>query len=306
MSKIINILPKRKWVWGLWFLSILLIFALASCGPTKLTITHAHLKPHGSPATPALINPNTTLAVWENEIKPILKTKLQESVYGFLPQNSSTQIISQTTLTNAAYGGLAQIEEYILQAQAVFDGQANKTTSFKMVVVSPNNVPAPYPVILMESFCPNNNTVLHEAVSPPMNSEYSCDGNAVMNTVMLNIFGRYIATPPMEMILKRGYAFATIFPSDYVPDRKSAGLEALARLSNGHADNDTRWGGHCSLGMGVFPYDRRFTRRISGLIKRDGSPMAIQDTQKQPLLRAHLTRVLGLSSPINRAQAALP
>lgn len=266
MARVLNYLPRRKRMWGLLLVSLLLIFALISCGPTKLTITHAKLKPSGMQASPVLINAVTTLDDWETRIKPELQTKLQKSVYGFLPSSSSTRVLAHKVLTNSAYDGLATIEEYKLVATAIFGETSNNTKPFIMVVVTPNNISKPMPVILMESFCPNNNTVINPLISKALDNDFSCAGNGIMNKTMLYVFGRYIATPPMEMILGNGYGFATIFPSGYAPDRKDDGLKALTILSSGHIDDNTRWGSIAAWGWGysrmvdVLEQDPRFRK----------------------------------------------
>ncbi|MGE0409035.1 MAG: alpha/beta hydrolase, partial [Amphiplicatus sp.] len=69
-----------------------------------------------------------------------------------------------------------------------------------------------------------------------------------MHKVMLYLFGRYIVTPPVEMILAHGYGLAVLYPSEAVPDDKEAGSAALAALAEGHADTATRWGAIAAWG----------------------------------------------------------
>ena len=64
------------------------------------------------------------------------------------------------------------------------------------------------------------------------------------------VFGRYIATPPLAEIFDRGYALATFYPSEFVPDQAGAGLSALRRFSDGHSDDETRWGAVAAWGWG--------------------------------------------------------
>ncbi len=266
MASTLKFLPKRKRIWGLLIASFLVVFALISCGPTKLTLTHASLKPNGMPASPTLITSQTTRQDWEENIKPDLQEKLQKSVYGFLPDRSTTRVIEHNVLTDKAYGGLATIEEYKLIATASFGKSSQDTLPFIMVVVTPNHASKPLPVILMESFCPNNNTVINPLISKALANEFSCGGSGFMNKTMLYVFGRYIATPPMEMILEHDYAFATIFPSDYAPDRKVDGLTTLSTLSQGHKDERTRWGSIAAWAWGysrmvdVLETDTRFKK----------------------------------------------
>jgi hypothetical protein len=62
------------------------------------------------------------------------------------------------------------------------------------------------------------------------------------------VFGRYICTPPVEELLDAGYAVATIFPSEFIPDRREEGLAELRRLSGDGGDEETRWGAIAAWG----------------------------------------------------------
>ena len=265
MQALRKFMPRRKRTWALLLFSSVFLFALASCGPTKLTITRANLTPRTVVATPALTLPGTSLEEWQSTIKPKLQIDLQKYVYGFLPDNSSTRIISHRIVAESAFNGSARIEEYKLVATATYNGQNEQTPEFNLVVAIPKNASGPIPVILMESFCPNHNTIPHPSISRDPEA-FSCGGNGVMNKAMLFVFGRYISAPPLEMIMEKGYALATMFPSEYVPDREEAGLTDLKTLSAGHLDDKTRWGGVAAWAWGfsraidVLEQDERFAK----------------------------------------------
>lgn len=242
MTGLRKLLPRRKRIWALWIVAAVFTFTLVSCGPVKLTIAHANLKPNGVVASPELISATTTLDEWRNQISPKLKTALQEYVFGYLPDSQITISEQKRAISTTAFNGAARVDEYKIQAIAVFGESAATTPFFNMVVVSPVNAAGPVPVILMQTFCPNHSTVPVDGVSKPATIGFSCDGGGIMGGIMTYVFGRYIATPPFEDIVKRGYAVATIFPSEYVPDSGSAGLQALENLSMGHTNDETRWG----------------------------------------------------------------
>ncbi len=216
-------------------------------------------------ASPALLPRGTTLAQWETRIKPDIGLKLQEQVFGFLPETSSTKITDHKIIAKPAFGGTTQVEEYTLIATATFAGTQSQTPPFKMIVLTPLGAEGPLPVILLESFCPNHNTVPLDAVSRDANG-FDCGGGGLMNGVMKFVFGRYIATAPNEMIVGRGYALAVIFPSAYAPDRSKRALPALRALSSGHEDDMTRWGTIAAWGWGysrmvdVLEQDGRFNK----------------------------------------------
>jgi len=260
------LLPKRKRGWLLWIVSAFFMSVLVACGPTKLTISRANLKPNGLAAAPLLIPKPVTLAKWESQIRPRLQVELQQEVFGFLPDASTTTIIDKRLIADSTFNGKATIEEYTLTATATFGEKTATTAPFKLVVVMPKDMAGPVPVILMQSFCPNHNTVQHPGVSKPAMNGFSCDGTGIMAKTMGYVFGRYIATPPMEMILDHGYALAAMYPSEFVPDRSEAGLAALKQLSAGHKDDKTRWGAIAAWGWGfsraidVLEQDERFNK----------------------------------------------
>ncbi|NNC37627.1 MAG: alpha/beta hydrolase [Acidimicrobiales bacterium] len=193
-------------------------------------------------ATPQLISATADLDSWKNEISQSLKADLQEYIYGYLPDDQSTILENKRAVSDSAFNETARVDEYLIKASAVFDEVESAVPSFNMVLISPAKANGPVPVILMQTFCPNHSTVPVEGVSIPANINYSCDGGGIGGKLMTFIFGRYIATPPFEDILKRGFAVATIFPSEYVPDNSNSGLKALKELSPGHDDDETRWG----------------------------------------------------------------
>ena len=265
MNALRKFMPRRKRIWALLLFSSVFLFALASCGPTKLTITRASLTPRTIVATPALTLPGTSLEEWQSTIKTKLQNDLQKYVYGFLPDSSATKIISHRIVAENAFNGSARIEEYKLIGTANYNGQSRQTPEFNLVVAIPKNADGPVSVIFMESFCPNHNTIPHPDISRDPEG-FSCGSSGVMNKTMLFVFGRYIATPPLEMIMEKGYALATMFPSEYVPDRSGVGLEALAALSQGHLDDNTRWGSVAAWAWGfsraidVLEQDERFAK----------------------------------------------
>lgn len=86
------------------------------------------------------------------------------------------------------------------------------------------------PIIISQNFCPNHNVIPFEGVRPPNNVGFDCSGRGVMGILMTSMFGRYIVNPPVEDILRRGYGFAAIYPSQVVPDQANAGQQILDTL----------------------------------------------------------------------------
>lgn len=221
---------------------IIALAAVAAVGCAKLTLAWADLDAKGPPPRPPVFDGETpALDRWERVDKPALQKAFEEDVYGVMPDASSTQIVSRRVIDEAAFGGVAILEEYEIKASATFGGVTKTTKPFYVDVLLPAAASGPVPVILMESFCPRTSAIPHPGVTALEDGDF-CDGGGVMSGLMTYVFGRYIATPPNETILKRGYAVAAIYPSEAVPDSRREGEAALADLAEGHGETATRWG----------------------------------------------------------------
>lgn len=239
------------------------ILTLALSGCVEATMAWTNLKPDGPAAAPPL--DYRSVAEWEANGAPAAREALQKSVYGMMPVWSDSTIDSRRTLNEGAFGGKGILEEFRIVAAARFGDAITPTRSrdgepgFIMNVATPLGE-GPFPVILMQTFCPRWNTLPDPAVSgaPP---EVKKRGG--VETI---VFGRYICTPPVEEILAAGYAIATIHPSEFVPDRRLEGLAELARLTAGHDDDETRlgaigaWGWAYSRMIDILEQDPKFDK----------------------------------------------
>jgi hypothetical protein len=251
------------------------LLLLAGClllpGCVQLTLAWADLNPRGPEARPDVLGafeqqaPVTTPAQWREERVPALQAALQDHVYGWFPDASSARVTERRVVSDSAFGDKAIVEEWRVEATATFGDAAPATAAFNMVVVLPKEATGPVPVILMETFCASHTTVPVEGVTKP-EGRSACDGGRMMNSVFTYIFGRYISTPPLDRIVERGYALATVYPSEYVPDSATSGQAALERLSAGYTDDETRWGSIAAWAWGfsrmidVLEEDARFDR----------------------------------------------
>lgn len=207
-------------------------------GCAQLTLAWTNLTPDGAAGTPALTAPSVD--VWEEERTPLLREALQREVYGRMPDDYALTVLGREVLDETAFNGAGVLTEFELRADVTFGGETATTDTFYMDVVTPRDAPNA-PVILMQTFCPRWDTFPHPAVTRPDDAR-GCNGGGIGDGLMTYIFGRYIATPPTEEILSRGYAIATIFPSEFAPDRREEGLSTLAKLASGVDDPGKRWG----------------------------------------------------------------
>ncbi|MEM9705754.1 MAG: alpha/beta hydrolase [Pseudomonadota bacterium] len=225
------------------FLSLLFLL-VAGCA--KLTLAWADLSGDGAGARPPALaafagDPAIGDAeAWRARRAPLLKAALGEAVYGAFPSSAGASILAIETLDRAALSGKATFEAWRLQGKATFNGVENTSAPFVMNVLYPNDAAEPAPVILIESFCPRWDTMPHPKNPVPQDARTCRDG--FIAPVIRYVFGRYIATPPLEEIVDRGYAIATIYPDEFLPDDAMAGQAALRALSEGYIDEETRWG----------------------------------------------------------------
>jgi hypothetical protein len=200
-------------------------------------------KPLGAPASTNIVA--STLSDWEAQ-KPGIKTALEHEIYGVMPRSFTTTITSRRPLTAHDYD--ANIEEIDLTIFQLIDEGLSGTASpartaerpieYKAVLVTPRDVDGPTPIIMMENFCPNHNVVPNAGVSRPENLGFSCDGGGMMGSLMTYFFGRYIVTPPIDMILDAGFGLAIIHPPAVFPDN----AEAFAASRRAAPDQAHPWG----------------------------------------------------------------
>lgn len=243
-----------------------LFAAVGLGGCAKLTLAWADLSPDGPTARPPVLaafdgDPAVSSAQeWSERRTPLLREAFESNVYGYFPQFSRTEFPKRRVVSESAFDGLGRVEEITLRVDAAYNDADPHGTTFHVVTIIPKGAKGPVPTILMATFCPNHNTVPVAGVTR-FEGGMNCDGES---RVVHYVFGRYIETPPIETILKHGYAIATFYPGEIVPDAPEAGLAALKRLSPGWTDDDTRWGAVAAWAWGfsrVVDYlemDRRF------------------------------------------------
>ena len=229
------------------FLVLALVFGLSACVET--TIARAKLTPVGEPAQPLL--------QFDGEFSKNLKqfddfrAAIQENIYGYLPDSSNVQVLAKKVLNKSTFAGKARLEEWRIEVEAGFGDNlslpASNRAQFNLVVLIPTEAKQPVPVIMMQTFCPSHVTIPLAGVSSSK-SWSGCKDKGFRTDIVTYLFGRYIATPPLEEIIDQGFAIAAMYPSEVFPDNLEQGQTALKRMSSGHIDDDTRWGSIAAWG----------------------------------------------------------
>ncbi|GGD12952.1 acetylxylan esterase [Aquisalinus flavus] len=235
----------------------------------RLTMAWAELDPSGRPsATPpvlsALDGSGTvqSAAAWQDQ-RPAIRQALEETVYGTMPPGGEARLVERRVVDDAYLDGLAVLEDWDIAVTAIHHGQASAPALLRMAVMIPAGQ-MDAPVILMETFCRNHNTFPDAGLSRP-EGEGMCDGDGVVSGIMGYVFGRYITTPPLEEIARRGYAIAAFHPGDIVPDDAARAQAALDEIAAGLPDDGARpgaiaaWGWLFSRAVDVLEADDRFS-----------------------------------------------
>lgn len=240
---------KRVWL-GLFFFLILCL--LASCTGTRTLMMTAPPQPKGLAASPTLKAPS--VQEWENQ-KHLIRGAFETQVYGVMPKDFTTKLIDNRVITGHDFE--AKIEELTLSASGGL--------TYKAVLLRPKNAMGSVPVIMMENFCPNHNVIPVETISRPRNNSFDCSGDGIMANVFGYFFGRYITTPPINMIMQRGYALAIVFPSDTYPDNFSAFMPYRQNAPSSEAPWGTigAWAFQFSSLSNYLKSDERFSKTIS-------------------------------------------
>ena len=197
---------------------------------------------------PLLVN---SRADWERE-KPTIRMALETEIYGIMPKSFESEIRQRREITDHGYADI-KIEEIDLSLSYIRKNNEEHTAFYKAVLLTPEKgalkgtEAQEHPIIMMESFCPNHNVIPVKGISKPKNLSFSCDNKGLAGRLITYFFGRYITTPPIELILSKGYGLAVIYPSYIFPDNKQE-FETIRALS---PDPMHPWG---SVGAWAFQF----------------------------------------------------
>ncbi|WP_300377093.1 alpha/beta hydrolase [Henriciella sp.] len=196
-------------------IAIFLVFGMANC--TRLGLNYASLDIEGKPTAwpPVADEPETFL-----QNREMWKIRLEDHIFGPFPEGLASKRISHKVIDDNYLHGLGTLEEYIIEISG-----AGNTKRFTLGIAWPKTE-TPAPLIISQSFCGNQTAFQTAAMSPPLTpgvTDFCGSGEgSVMSRVAQLVFGRYIASPPMEQVLSRGYAYASFYTSELIPDSSGA------------------------------------------------------------------------------------
>jgi hypothetical protein len=159
---------------------------------------------------------------WAKRRLEILRM-FETNVYGRTPKTSSRISFAETSRDPKALGGLATRKEVTVLLTGKKDGPKMSVLFFV-----PNNRTQPSPVFLGLNF--NGNQAVSNDPGIALAASWlreSKDVGSVNNRATEKSRGTESARWPVEMIVKRGYAVATIYNGDLFPDHKDGLKESV-------------------------------------------------------------------------------
>lgn len=172
---------------------------------------------------------------WIKQRKPEILRIFKEEVYGRSPEAPSALAFSLLETKNNLFNGLASRK----QIRIFFDGK-NGTYFMDLVIYYPEKIKKPVPVIVGYNFAGN------QSISPDADIIIthrwipSKTNGAVNNKATNSTRGIASADWPLEKILQKGYAIATINAGDVAPDDEAGfktGVQSLFPELQDRSDN---------------------------------------------------------------------
>lgn len=210
----------------LWLLIIVLIgyAALSSCGTSSVILQTAPNRPSDKAVTPAI--QVESIAEWEEQ-KLIIDKALQRDVYGRFPPPAEIISTQKTPLKSNIYNGQGRAENWKFTIDIPREDGKTAQGQFEMALILPKS-DTPVPIVSMQTFCPTHATLPDLGLA--LRGGAMCEGEGFGANLMFYVFGRYIASPPIEDILARGYGIAAMYPSEIIPDHPHWGRAAMTDL----------------------------------------------------------------------------
>lgn len=210
----------RIWKFLGWLaLAALALRIVASC--TMLGLNYASLET-GNKAVPEPEIAVDTLADWEAG-REALKARFEEVLYGPWPEGLPVSLVSTRVADPDYADGRARLEELLIRV-----GEGEGAVDFYLGLAVPKHAaPGSLGLVIGQTFSDNCSVFRSTAMSTPGGE--LCE-KTELPWLVEYIFGEYIAEVPVEAYFDAGYAYASYYASDMVPDTPSGGPAAMAGL----------------------------------------------------------------------------
>jgi hypothetical protein len=155
----------------------------------------------------------TKAEIWLRRRRPEILSLFEEEVYGKAPGKPERMIFQVSSADDSALGGKAMRKE----VSVCFD-RKNGDQRMEILIYRPAGVSMPVPVFLGLNFSGNHS--IHADQGIALSKQWMCDDEkgVLENRATESSRGANSSRWPVERILDRGYALATIYCGDLDPD----------------------------------------------------------------------------------------
>jgi fermentation-respiration switch protein FrsA (DUF1100 family) len=217
---IAKFLASPGWISGMYTALGLLAAAVAAQAQSFPEIAHlpdvSELKPHADLPDPLVMLDGRRVAdkrQWEQERRPELKLLLQHYMYGYMPAPPRKVRATVAREDREFFGGKATLRQVTIRF-----GPAG-TPPIHLLEIVPNHRKGPAPVFVGLTFS-GNYTLVHDPHIPiPKLWMYPHVPGVVNNRATEAGRGGQVHVWNIEQTIERGYAVATFYNGDVVPDQ---------------------------------------------------------------------------------------
>lgn len=156
----------------------------------------------------------TTAKEWMEQQRPEILQLFERQVYGRAPARPEGMVFKVRGIDEKALGGLATRKEITIYFTGKEDGP-----SLDLLLYIPNQAKHPVPAFLGMNFYGNQTICTDPGITiSPRWVRVSKDMGVEKDRATEASRGKHASRWPVEMILKRGYAVATVYYGDIEPD----------------------------------------------------------------------------------------
>lgn len=223
---------------------LLLLFAgCAQDPPSEANYDEARVPAYTLPDPLVLSDgtPVTDARRWWDRRRPEILHLFEAHVYGKAPDRPARLSFDLTSVDRAALGGKAT-----RKVITVYFGGEKEGPAMDVLLYLPNDAPTPVPTFVGLNFYGNHS--IHTDPGIPLSTQWMPDNEAlgvVENRATDASRGVRASRWPVERILERGYALATIYYGDLDPDFDDGfqnGVHPLFYKENQTAPTPDEWG----------------------------------------------------------------
>lgn len=211
-------------------LAVMLAGFVAACTPARHLFVTADPTPVGPPAQPALFEAlpkagEDRRSSWEDG-RSALQAALDTTLYGAEPRAAAVQAIGDDTPFGAPSApGLRRMRSLEIAPDGV------EPLRLHLALITPDAPNGLRGVFLIPNECGLRTALRDDSLPEPAGfTPGYCNAEGWLADLIGPLFGEWVAGPPIDWLLARGYAIAAWHESDIAPDSAALHAASLERL----------------------------------------------------------------------------